>query len=123
MKSIKDLEVEIKSAQVTTRLQDLKHAIRETKGDMKLAQLNHEILERQYDQGLIGDYMRTKMQGLLTSDDFCGAQKSCKDGKQDPQMAKPNLSKLFFNDKGLRGDAPEGKPAAAPEAHADTPAK
>lgn len=82
--SVDNLEADIKKANVSAKLKDIK-------SDIKDAELKYAILENTYNQGLIGDFLRMKMEGLLRDKAFCEATKACANGEK----TKPDLKGLF----------------------------
>jgi len=78
------LEASIRQAHVTAKLQDLK-------GDIKDEQLKLAALENAYNQGLIGNFVRAKLEGLLGDPAFCQSTKSCESGSKN----KTDLKHLF----------------------------
>lgn len=100
VEKLNELEERIGNAQVTAKLADIKSQISDI-------EVRREVLERRYDQGMIGDYMKAKMAGLLVSDQMCASIKNC-EGNKNKSNQKPNLDGLFFNEKGTRGVVDEG---------------
>lgn len=82
--SVDNLEADIRKANVSAKLQELK-------SDIKDAELKYAILENTYNQGLIGDFLRMKMEGLLRDKAFCEATKACASGEK----TQPDLKPLF----------------------------
>ena len=86
--NIKDLKTQIEHAEVSTKLASLKESI--TDNELKLA-----VLENTYNQGLIGDFVRVKLEGMMSDPQFCQATKACPENAATKSDFKPNLKGLF----------------------------
>ncbi|NQW46006.1 MAG: hypothetical protein HQ462_11455 [Deltaproteobacteria bacterium] len=86
--NIKDLKTQIEHAEVSTKLASLKESI--TDNELKLA-----VLENTYNQGLIGDFVRVKLEGMMSDPQFCQATKACPENEATKSDFKPNLKGLF----------------------------
>ncbi|MBM4318345.1 MAG: hypothetical protein FJ116_12835 [Deltaproteobacteria bacterium] len=85
--NISNLELKIQEAGVWKKLDDLKSEIKD--GKLKLA-----VLENTYNQGLIGTFLKAKLEGLLRDPVLCDATKSCSDENAKKDF-RPNLDRLF----------------------------
>ena len=86
--NIEDLKTQIEHAEVSTKLASLKESI--TDNELKLA-----VLENTYNQGLIGDFVRVKLEGMMSDPQFCQATKACSANGAEKSTFKPNLKGLF----------------------------
>lgn len=86
--NIANLETDIKKAAVSTKLDSLGRSIEDAK--LKLA-----VLENTYNQGLIGDFVRVKLEGMMSDPQFCQATKACPENATPTSDFKPNLKGLF----------------------------
>lgn len=100
---IDNLGLEIAKAGAGTKMKDLKSKFDDAK-------LNQKVLEVTYNAGLVGDYMKTVLQGLLTDKNFCQAVQSCPTGSGNPgDNFEPNLDHLFSttsSEREKKGDSP-----------------
>jgi len=110
VKKIEDLESKIANADVTAKLAELSSEVTDQ-------EVRNEALERKYDQGMIGQYMKSKLAAAMASDQMCQSIKSCADGKRTEAGVAPNLDPIFFNDKGTKGTVDEGGKAAGDAGH------
>lgn len=89
MKSnIEDLKIDIDHAEVSRELASLGESIADN--ELKLA-----VLENTYNQGLIGDFVRVKLEGMMSDPQFCQATKACPENATTTSDFKPNLKGLF----------------------------
>jgi hypothetical protein len=92
---IMDLENEIATRSVATKMSELGSELRDTA-------LKHKVLELTYNQGLIGSYMRIKLEGLLRDREFCKAAAACAKDGTPPRV---NLESLFSTSESERREA------------------
>ncbi len=81
---IDNLTAELKKAHVTQRMEELNSKIEN-------AELKQAILENTYNDGLVGKFVKAKLEGLLRDNAFCDAAKACSEGKK----STANLDRLF----------------------------
>ena len=86
--NIKDLKTQIERVGVSTELDSLNSSIKDK--ELKLA-----VLENTYNQGLIGDFVRVKLEGMMSDPQFCEATKACSANGAEKSTFKPNLKGLF----------------------------
>ena len=86
--NIEDLKIAIGHAEVSRELASLGMSI--TDNELKLA-----VLENTYNQGLIGDFVKVKLEGMMSDPQFCEATKACPPNTDEKSTFKPNLEGLF----------------------------
>lgn len=91
-----NLQEDIRKAKITDELKTLGKGI--SNGKLRLT-----VLEQLYNNGLIGDYLQVKMEGLLRDSQFCEAAKQAANGKCGE--FKPDLKPLFTSTERQREKA------------------